>query len=99
MYSYGLITCTPNNTVMVLFKTEFLNEDVGMRILISGGYLTTPIIVNLAMLYQTLDEQFMKTLISLYYCPKRKDAYTKELREMLTLWQRVSSKILLYEVT
>lgn len=61
-----------------------------MNFLISRNHLSTPVIMKLTMLYKSIDENFVKKILDLYYSPQRKATYTTELRETLLLIKNVS---------
>lgn len=60
-----------------------------MDFLVSKQHLTTSIIMKLAMLYISLDENFVRKVINLYYVHKRKAIYIKEIRESLLFIKNV----------
>lgn len=71
-----------------------MTEETGINFLISKQHLTTPIIMKLAMLYNSVDENFVKKVVRMYYTPKYKSVYVKELRETLLFIKNVTFCIL-----
>lgn len=63
--------------------------EVGMNFLMTRKHLTTPVIMKLAMLLQPVDESFVRKVVGLYYVPRLKDVYTKEIRETLLFIKKV----------